>query len=140
MGEPVKRRKKRSAEEVIAAIHGSGGIKATIGRRLTVDRHRVDHYLAIYPSVAQAYKNEVDTIGDVVETVILEAIQAKDVETAKWYAKNKLRNRGYSERVEHTGEDGKPIRFIVEVPKKEETAEAWVQQYQKELTYQPPEE
>lgn len=91
---------KHTAEAVTEAIKGSAGIKATISRRLGCHRNSIDRYLAVYPSAALAYKNEVEGIGDMVEQVILEAIMDKDVETAKWYAKNKLKERGYTERVE----------------------------------------
>lgn len=133
---PRKRRTKHPAEVIIAAIKDSAGIKTTIGKRLDVHRNTIEHYLVVYPSVALAYKNEVESVGDFVEAVILESIKARDVETAKWYAKNKLRHRGYSERVEHTGEEGNPIKFIVEVPPRKETAEEWVQQYQQAITDQ----
>ncbi len=136
MDPKAPRKKKKTAEVVVAAIDGSGGIKATIARRLNIHRDTVEHYLRIYPTAALAYKNEVDGIGDMVEATILEAIKNKDIETAKWYAKNKLKDRGYSERVEHTGEDGKPMKFIVEVPPRAETAEEWVQQYQPAITQQ----
>ena len=129
-----KRRKKHTADDVIAAIAGSGGIRLTISKRLQVHRHTVERYLRAYPSAMIAYTNEINSVGDLVESVILEAIQAKDIETAKWYAKNKLKDRGYSERQEVTGEDGKPIRFIVEVPPKAETADEWMQQYTTQLS------
>jgi len=73
------------------------------GLRLPFANHCKEYqanYLAHYAGAAIAYNNEVDGIGDMVEQVILEAIIAKDVETAKWYAKNKLKHRGYVERHE----------------------------------------
>ena len=94
------RKKKHTADAVIAAIRGSAGIKKTIAQRLNIHRHTVDDYLLVFPSVATAYKNEIDAIGDMVEEVILDAIRAHDLETARWYAKTKLRHRGYSERIE----------------------------------------
>ena len=93
-------KRKHGAEAVVTAITDSAGIKSTIARRLGVHWNTVDRYLLMYPSAALAYKNEVESVGDFVEAVILESIKAKDVETAKWYAKNKLKHRGYSERYE----------------------------------------
>jgi len=92
--------KKHSAAAVIAAVTGSAGIKAVIARRLGMHRHTVDRYLVEYPSAMLAYKNEVETTGDVVEQVILDSIKNKDIETAKWYARFKLKDRGYVERYE----------------------------------------
>jgi hypothetical protein len=131
-----KRKHERyTAKAVVQAVTGSAGIKTTIARRLKVHRHTVTHYLEVYPEALEAYENEINEVGDMVEVTILEAIKAKDVETAKWYAKNKLKDRGYSERIEHSGADGAPIKFIVEVPPRAETAEQWLQQYQAELTH-----
>ena len=100
MQEKRKQKRKRTVEEVIAAIAGSGGIKKIIATRLNVDRHTIDNYLAAYPSVAVAYRDEIDTIGDLAEITIIKAIKDGDLETSKWYARNKLKNRGYSERHE----------------------------------------
>ena len=98
---PKDGQKKHKIEAVLAAIHDSAGIKTTIARRLGVTRWTVDRYLLHYPSAALAYKIEVESVGDFVETVILKSIKAEDIETAKWYAKNKLKDRGYTERIEY---------------------------------------
>jgi len=87
-------------EAFLVAVEGSAGIKATIAKRLGLHRHTVELYLKRHPRAIQAYKEEVETVGDVVEGVILSAINNKDIETAKWYAKMKLKHRGYIERQE----------------------------------------
>lgn len=87
--------------QILAAIKGSSGIKATIQRRLGCNsRSTVDNYLKRYATAQQAYDDEVETVGDVAESVIFRAIKNEDVETAKWYAKAKLKSRGYVERQE----------------------------------------
>lgn len=109
-----------SVQEVIQAIEGSGGIKLDIARRLTCDRKTVDKYLQTFPSVKEAYDQEVESVGDDAESVIIDSIrQDKTLETAKWYARVKLANRGYAERKELTGADGAPLVPIVEMVVKE---------------------
>jgi hypothetical protein len=97
-------------EQIIRAVEGSGGIRATIARKLSVHRHTVDNYLSRFPTVREAYDQEVAAVGDDAESVIIDAIRIeKDIDTAKWYARMKLRDRGYVERNEVTGKDGADI-------------------------------
>lgn len=86
--------------QVLDAIKGSAGIKATIMRRLGCSRNTVDNYLKRYATAQQAYDDEVESIGDAAESVIIGAIKNKDVDTAKWYATKKLRHRGYGDKSE----------------------------------------
>ena len=106
---------KHNAQDIITAIEKSGGIKTTIAKRLGVHRHTIDNYLERFPTAKQAYENEVESIGDMAETVIISALQDKDIATAKWYANNKLKDRGYVIRQEHTGKDGEDISPIVNI-------------------------
>lgn len=103
---------KHTAEDVIKAVTGSKGIKMIIARSLGVHRNTVDNYLKRYPSARQAYDNEVETVGDIAEGVIIDAIMSRDLTTAKWYATMKLKHRGYVERQELTGAEGGAIQII----------------------------
>ena len=91
---------KHTKEQVLEAIRGSGGIKQTIAESLSVHRHTVDNYLERWAYVRQAYKDECDKVGDIAESVIIKAMRNNDVNTARWYAKHKLKERGYVERQE----------------------------------------
>lgn len=92
---------KYTLTEVLTAIRGSAGIKETIRRRLGCQsRNTVDNYLKRYATAQAAYDDEVERIGDAAESVIIAAIQNKDVDTAKWYATKKLRGRGYGDKTE----------------------------------------
>lgn len=111
MDEQQKVNDKFSVQDVIEAIKGSSGIKATIQRRLRCSRNTVDNYLKRYATAQAAYDEEIEVVGDLVESVIISAIKNKDVDTAKWYAKAKLKHRGYTDKqeVEHKGPDNGPI-------------------------------
>lgn len=93
-------KQKVKVDDIIKAVQGSGGIKRVIAERLGVHRHTIDNYIDRYSSVKQAYVNEVESIGDLAESVIVDALRGKDISTAKWYAKMKLKERGYVERQE----------------------------------------
>ena len=100
---------KVSADRLIVAIKGTGGIKHAIAVSLGVHRNSIDNYLRRYPTARIAYEDEVQNIGDMAENVIFQNIKAGDVDSAKWYARMKLKDRGYVERQEVTGADGGDI-------------------------------
>lgn len=100
---------KHTQQEVIDAIRGSHGIKITIARKLKVHRNSVLNYLKRYAQAREVYEEETESMGDLAESVIIKAIKRDDVETAKWYCRMKLKERGYLERNEHTGAEGGPI-------------------------------
>lgn len=104
MDEKQKVNDKYTLDEVIAAIKGSNGIKATIQKRLGCSRNTVDNYLKRYATVQAAYDEEVERVGDIAESLIInDMVQNRSVETAKWYAMRKLMHRGYGDkqRIDH---------------------------------------
>ena len=104
---------RHTAADVIAAIEGSSGIKIIIARKLKVHRNTVDNYLNRYPTARLAYEHEIAAIGDIAESVVIKAIRNEDVDTAKWYLRMKAKDRGYTERTEVTGPNGKEFVFRV---------------------------
>jgi len=120
---------KRTLEEVLKAIEGSGGIKATIALRLDVSRPTVDSYLKRWATAQEAYTQETETNTDIAESIILGNMQAalqqqrdlkKDQKPAivesgdAWkYLQYKGRDRGYTPttRTEVTGADGGSVRM-----------------------------
>src|SRR5688500_14996574 len=85
--------------QILDAIKGSAGIKATIQRRLGCQsRNTVDNYLKRYATAQQAYDDELASIGDAAESVVIGAIKNKDVAAAQWYLVKKHRDRGYGDK------------------------------------------
>lgn len=106
---------KKTVGEIIQAVKGSGGIKASIANRLGVHRHTITRYIEKYTTVREAYDNEVELIGDLAEAVIQKSIQSGDIDTAKWYARMKLKDRGYSEKYDIAGEVEHRLKGYVNV-------------------------
>jgi len=116
---------KRTLEQVLTAIEGSGGIKATIALRLDVSRNTVDNYLKRWATAQEAYTQETETNTDIAESIILGNMQAalqqqRDLKKNNqpgivesgdaWkYLQYKGRERGYAQRNEVTGADGKDL-------------------------------
>jgi hypothetical protein len=86
--------------DVLKAIKGSGGIKLQICRRLNCARDTLDRYIARFPDIAKAIESEVEDMGDIVEAKILSGIREGNTALMIFYAKTKLKNRGYIERQE----------------------------------------
>jgi hypothetical protein len=104
---------KHTAEQIIAAIRGTSGIKSTIARKLGVHRNSVDNYLARYTSAQAAYDEEVEKVGDIAESLIVDdMVRNRSVETAKWYAKAKLKHRGYTDKLDTEVRGEQTLRVI----------------------------
>lgn len=91
---------KYKKSSVIKAIQGSGGIKMEICKRLNCDRGTLDRYIAKYPDIAQEIEKEIEDVGDIVEAKIITGIREGNTALTIFYAKTKLKNRGYVERQE----------------------------------------
>lgn len=126
MGAPIK----RTREEVLNAIAGSGGVKTTIASRLGVTRQTVSAYLLQWSSVQDAYDEECKGTSDIARSIVIgnlkaaysqqaEAAKRKDwagavVDSAdaKWWLKMKERDE-FSERQELTGADGTDLTIRI---------------------------
>ena len=94
-------------EQIIEAIKGSCGIISNIAASLNCDWHTAKKYINEgSEEVKFAYSDESERVIDKAESVILGALDLKDIQTAKWYLATVGKKRGYSEKheIEHTGE------------------------------------
>lgn len=91
-----------NVQQFIDAIPGSGGIISVIARRVGCTWGTANNYIRKYPTVKTAYDDEVETIIDNAESVVIESLREGDVSTAKWYLVTKGKDRGYTERQEIT--------------------------------------
>lgn len=116
-------RRKYRTKDFIDAIPQSGGVKSTIAKRVGCNWWTVDHWIKTRPTVARAYEDECESVGDLAESVLLRNIQlaAKqqkdgelaDTGDAKWYL-SRVRRGKYATRQEtDVTTDGEPITFII---------------------------
>lgn len=94
------RRKAFNRIKLIKAIKNSNGIITIIADRLGVCRQTVSKALKNDPIAQEYYEDECDTVLDIAEVVIIDAIKNQDVNTAKWYLSTKGGKRGYNPRME----------------------------------------
>ena len=98
------------ASDFIKAIPGTGGIVATIAKRVGCDWHTAKKYITDYPTVQQAYQDECESVNDMVVGTILQAIKDGDVASAKWWASRK-RKQEFGDAVDITS-GGLPITVV----------------------------
>lgn len=100
--------KQFTAKQFTDAIPGTGGIIATIARRVGCDWHTAQKYIDTYPTIKQAYEDECSGVDDLAESTVIKAIRDGDVGAAKWWLEKRRRDK-FSDRLEVTGAGGGPI-------------------------------
>jgi hypothetical protein len=96
-----------NAQMFIDAIPGSGGIIATIARKVGCTWHTAQKYINEYATVQAAYQDECETVNDLAESTLLKSIRDGDVASAKWWL-TKKRKPTFGDAVDITS-GGEPI-------------------------------
>ena len=110
-----------TAEQVIRATEGSGGIVTQIAKRLGCSRMTVYRYMEKYATVALAIQEEREGLLDIAESELLKQIRGGNMTAIIFFLKTQGKRRGYVERQEHKLDIGKiseltddELRAIVE--------------------------
>lgn len=106
-------------DDVLEAIKGTQGIISKIQKKLEakaqhkIGWHTADRLVNRWEETRQAVKDEVNFIADMCDQKIYEAIVQGDLQTIKWYATLKLKDRGYdpAATLKLAGSDPLNIRF-----------------------------
>jgi len=101
-----------TAQQFIEAIPGTGGIVTAIAKRVGCAWNTARKYIDSHPTVRAAYDNECESVLDLAEAKTIEAIKSGDSAMIRYYLSTKGKNRGYTERQEITGAEGKPVLVI----------------------------
>ena len=83
---------KRELSEVLAAIDGSGGITAELARRLKVDWQTAAGYVKRWKATRDAWTIEGNKSDELARSIVLDALVARDLSTAKWWLSRRLPN------------------------------------------------
>jgi len=92
------------------AIKDSLGLRSVIASKLGIQICLVDRYLERYASAARVYGEECNRVKDMIEAEIIHKCQEGDPRMLIFYAKTKMKERGYVERAEITGAEGDSLR------------------------------
>ena len=98
-----------SPEKVLEAIKGSYGIITTIAERLNCVWQTAKNYINKWPETKEAYEAEREAILDMAESTVYRNIKDGNSQDAKWVLSTLGKRRGFTERHEVTGADGKDL-------------------------------
>ena len=107
-----------TAQQFIDAIPGTGGIVATIAKRVGCVWRTAKKYIDTYPTVQDAYMDECEAVLDLAESVVIEAINDRDMQMVRYYLSTKGKHRGYVDKqeVEHSGGGVVTVRVVYDKP------------------------
>ena len=97
------------AQQFIDKIPGTGGIITTIAARVGCSWHTAKKYIEKFPTIKRAYNDEVEAMLDMAEGALLAAIKEGDWWAVKYFLSTRGKDRGYTERREVTGAEGREI-------------------------------
>lgn len=112
----MARKKEFTPKEIIEALDSASGIQASAARKLGTSRQTIMNYIKDNPEVKAAYDVVNETTIDKVESKLLEQVNSGNITAIIFYLKTKAKHRGYVERQEVTGKDGKDL-VTVYIPK-----------------------
>ncbi len=124
-----------SAQQFIDAIPGTGGIISMIARKVNCDWNTAKKYVTKYATVEAAYDAECEAVLDMAESRVIEMMKEKDGTMLRYYLSTKGKSRGYVERQEVTGADGKDIGMKItdwreEYKKRREAVEETLEEFE----------
>ena len=97
-----------------AAIPGSGGIIATIARRVGCSWHTAQTYINESAKLGRLFEDEANKIDDMAESVVIKAMQDGDVSVAKWWLERRRRGKYATKQELDLSSGGEPFKVIIE--------------------------
>lgn len=104
-----------AASDVAEALMLADGVLSEAARRLGCARSTVAAYLERFPDL-EALREEIrEWRKDLAESTVFQAIEAGHLGASQWYLDRHAKDRGYTKRIEATGEDGGPIVTLAQL-------------------------
>ena len=109
---PIVTTKKRenTAQAIIEAVKTSSGLLTLAARKSGYSYMTVRRYVKDFPTVARAVEEAKEAILDFTESQLYKNIKDGDNASIIFYLKTQGKGRGYIERQELTGAEGRPIQ------------------------------
>jgi hypothetical protein len=124
-------------EDVSLALQRTNGVQAAAAVLLGVHRNTIQNYLKKYPEVKAEYEAQRETLVDLAEQKLFQKVKDGDWNAIRFVLATLGKNRGYAERSEVTGADGRPLGGDMSPGQRAERLEALLQlamKRQKELS------
>ncbi len=97
-------------EQIAEALHATKGMKYLASRRLQCSPQTIINRVAASPALQAIVAQEHGERLDTAELKLHEAVLAGEAWAVKYILSNQGKDRGFTERQEHTGEGGGPIQ------------------------------
>ena len=111
------RTKQYTAQEVIDALKGTGGIVGTVAKKLDCTTRTVQNYIAEYPTVKEAWRSERLAMRSMAEITVLKQAQSGSLKAAMFILNQLDPETGEFKpptmRNEVTGEGGGPLEVVI---------------------------
>lgn len=104
--------RKHSKKEVIEALEATRGLVSLAAERLGVTQQAIFKRLNTDPEIAEAARVVRERQTDLTEAKLFQAINNGDMTAIIFYLKTQAKNRGYVERVEHSGPVEVVVRYV----------------------------
>ena len=109
------KKREETAARIIAAISESNGLLTLAAKKAGIGYSTVWRYTQDFPTVKQSVTEAKERMLDFAEGKLYEKIKSGDNAAIIFFLKTQGKKRGYVERSEVTGEDGKPMETRVTV-------------------------
>lgn len=113
----ISKKRDQTAQRIIKAIKNSeGGLLTAVAERAKLNYSTVWRYARDYPSVKEALQEAKEKLLDFAESKLYTAIKKGELVAILFFLKTKGKARGYTERQEIVGADGKPMEVQIYLP------------------------
>lgn len=96
----ISKKKQATLDRILKAIPDSDGLILNIAKKAKLDRSSVHNYINEFPEVAAAVEDAKEKLYDRVESKLFKKIKAGDTTAIIFFAKTRMKHRGYVERQE----------------------------------------
>ena len=125
----LSKKREMTAQKIIQALGENAGLLTAAAKKAGVSYTTMQRYVKDCPTVKDAVIEAKERMLDFTESKLFEKIKNGDTACIIFYLKTQGKKRGYVERQEITGEDGKPFTppiITLETPEGKEAVEAIV--------------
>ena len=105
----LSKKRQNTAERIIQALEGTQGLLSLAARKAGVSYATMKRYAAEFPTVKMAVQDAKASTLDFAEGKLYQAISQGNLSAIIFFLKTQGKSRGYIERSEITGEDGRQL-------------------------------
>ncbi len=105
-----KGKRAETARKIMTAVTESKGLLTLAAKKAGIGYRTLCKYAELCPTIRQAINESRESITDMAEGKLYQAINAGNMTAIIFYLKTKAKDRGYIERSEFTGAGGGPIQ------------------------------